>query len=320
MRISRAAIALLLAFAASGCGKREKAEPAEEAAPARGRPAETRRCDDARYDPAEKSCVQDRHRRNRLVWRCEAGRIPRGEHFCYDGSRMKPVCFGVPFDPAKNRCDPRARELAERDSVYEILTDARDGRSYRTVRIGRQRWMAENLASADTAIARNLVRNSWCLDDDESACAGRGRLYTWTAAMDLDPGYQNAQALGEIETPHRGICPEGWHVPTNQEWNALMKGIAEFWPWDPAGVLLRARSWGGADLYGFSAAPTGLRRAEGDFVDADSSAGYWTATESTLPSDAYYRRFSASNDEGEPAYRGFLKSYGRALRCAQDRI
>ncbi|MBP5187806.1 MAG: hypothetical protein J6Z50_01620 [Fibrobacterales bacterium] len=318
MRTFPAALALFLALAALGCGRKENAEPAEGRDDARERSAETRRCDGVRYDPAEKSCVQDRRQRNHLVWRCASGRIDRDARFCLDGQRMKPVCAGEPYDPAKKLCDPRGRELLARDSACGTLVDPRDGKSYRTVRIGRRLWMAENLDYNDTAISRGLVRNSWCFDDDEAACARRGRLYTWTAAMDLDPGWQNAPAAGEIDVPHRGICPEGWHVPTNREWDALLNEVAGSWPWDPPTALLRARSWNGVDLHGFAVAPTGFRTADGEYFDADSVAAFWTATESTLPSDAYYRRFAAESDEGEPVYRGFLKSYGRALRCAKD--
>ncbi len=76
----------------------------------------------------------------------------------------------------------------------EVLNDTRDGNVYRTVKIGNQVWMAQNL--------NYEVNDSWCYGNDEANGKKYGRLYTWDAA--------------------KVACPVGWHLPSRQEWNDLM--------------------------------------------------------------------------------------------------
>ena len=324
---SISAVSVLAALFALGCSKAKEEPPSGgEAAPAAeqvpARPSgEIKSCDGVRFDTAVKACVQDPKRRNHLVWLCSAEKIPPAERQCLEGDRIRPVCGGVPFDPRRDLCSVRAgrgRALVPRDSAFSELVDSRDGKSYRIVRIGRRWWMAQNLDYADTAMTPNLSGASWCYDDEPSSCRKRGRLYTWTAAMDLPPEFLERGAGDAVSSPHRGVCPEGWHVPTNGEWNDLHAHVSSAWPWNRSQQLLKSFDWGGIDLFGFGARPTGYRYAAGDFLNADSTAAWWTASESTIGTDAYYRRFSAETEENEPAYYGYFKSYGRALRCAKD--
>ena len=190
------------------------------------------------------------------------------------------------------------------------LTDTRDGNVYRTAEIGGRTWLAENL--------RFETDSSACYEGKKSNCAAFGRLYSWADAMGLSAKHNNLPLADGISNPHRGVCPEGWHVPTNGEWNDLHAHVSLAWPWNRSQQLLKSFDWGGIDLFGFGARPTGYRYAAGDFLNADSTAAWWTASESTIGTDAYYRRFSAETEENEPAYYGYFKSYGRALRCAKD--
>ncbi len=108
---------------------------------------------------------------------------------------------------------------------YGELTDARDGQVYRTVEIGDQIWMAENLNYAympDTL--------SFCYNDSAEYCEKYGRLYTWSAAMDSAAIFSEDGKGCSVEQsgspscgkfPVRGICPEGWHFPSNNEWKTL---------------------------------------------------------------------------------------------------
>ena len=97
------------------------------------------------------------------------------------------------------------------------ITDTRDGHSYKTVTIGSQTWMAQNL-NYETV-------NSYCYSDNASNCTKYGRLYTWAAAMDSVGSWSaNGKGCGYGKTcsptyPVRGVCPEGWHLPTQTEWN-----------------------------------------------------------------------------------------------------
>ena len=95
------------------------------------------------------------------------------------------------------------------------FTDNRDGQTYRTTIIGGQEWMAGNLnyEPSPNSVDGNLT--SHCYDEDASNCAIYGRLYVWAAAVGGTEG--SAAAPSAI----RGICPEGWHLPSIREWGIL---------------------------------------------------------------------------------------------------
>ncbi|MCZ7556218.1 MAG: hypothetical protein M5R41_07445 [Bacteroidia bacterium] len=109
----------------------------------------------------------------------------------------------------------------------EPITDARDGQVYRTVVIGTQVWMAENLnigtyvpSSRFGSLMRdNNVVEKYCWENSAANCDGeggvlkRGGMYEWEEAVQ--------QWSGPVVLPVRGICPEGWHVPSNNEWRIL---------------------------------------------------------------------------------------------------
>lgn len=106
---------------------------------------------------------------------------------------------------------------------FGLIQDSRDGQYYKTVTVGNQTWMAQNLnynytvKHAQTDI---IQHNNWCagINDKETKygdCAKFGRLYTYAAASD------SANIVSSKET--QGICPDGWHIPSYQEWKALGK-------------------------------------------------------------------------------------------------
>ena len=105
----------------------------------------------------------------------------------------------------------------------------------------------------------NLKGNSWCYENSADSCAKYGRLYTWTAAMNIDSSYQWASATAVIFTPQQGACPAGWHIPKNAEWTTLENAVGGS---IVAGTELKSVSgWylsgNGTDAYGFSALPAG---------------------------------------------------------------
>ncbi|MBQ1824750.1 MAG: hypothetical protein II121_06385 [Fibrobacter sp.] len=101
------------------------------------------------------------------------------------------------------------------DINYGTLNDSRDGKSYRTVRVGDQVWMAENLNFDRVREGATL-----CVNEDEEMCDLYGRLYTRDAAFDApDCAYGSYCSLS---TPIRGICPSGWHIPTTAEVQTML--------------------------------------------------------------------------------------------------
>lgn len=150
------------------------------------------------------------------------------------------------------------------------LTD-RDGNTYRTVKIGSQTWMAENL--------KVRTEGSWCYEDKESNCQKFGRLYNWDAA--------------------KVACPAGWHLPSKEELEILLKfvgGVQEnAWKWENAGKMLKStngwneykgKNCNGNDAFGFSALPAGERSNNGEFNNEGCRAYFWSSTEDY--SSAYY--------------------------------
>ena len=138
--------------------------------------------------------------------------------------------------------------------AHGIFIDPRDQQSYRTVIIDGNTWMAENL--------NFITDNSWCYNNADSNCIKYGRLYTWDAAI--------------------SACPDGWHLPTRQEWSNLVTFV------DSAGINLKSESgWNdhsngssgnGRDIFGFSALPGGGRWGDG-FANVGREGRWWTATE-----------------------------------------
>lgn len=190
---------------------------------------------------------------------------------------------------------------------YSELKDIRDGRTYKTVTINGITVMAENLNYADEDEHSYLVDNNWCYNDDTTNCLKGGRYYTWTAAMDIDSKWQYAGVPeGTIQKPHQGICPDGWHIPTKEEWTALFSGEGYTAQQQAVGNVLWTEA---TNESGFSALPAGRYFGGREpFELVGWEAYFWSATESCYWSiDGSYMRYAGSN-----------KSYGYSVRCFKD--
>ena len=239
---------------------------------------------------------------------------------------------GSSSSSAQSSSSSVASSAASSSSVLGTMTDERDGQTYKTVKIGTQTWMAENLNYAYTGVPYRYERDnevytsdstSWCYDDDPANCAKYGRLYTWAAAMDsVGTWSANGKGCGYGSTCSptgtvRGVCPEGWHLPTQTEWNTLFTAVGGQ---STAGKMLKSTSgWNGSgngtDAYSFSALPAGGRYDDGNFYGEGSSAYFWGSSE--YDSDyafrmyLYYGRGLADLDSRD-------KDYGFSVRCVKD--
>jgi uncharacterized protein (TIGR02145 family) len=217
--------------------------------------------------------------------------------------------------------------------TYDTLRDARDSKTYRTVKIGSQNWMAQNLAV--------VVDGSWCYGNRNEACDETGRLYS------------RAQA--------EHACPAGWHLPAGPEWDTLFHSVGWAYAmdklrsssgWDyqkgfhPLWILakwIRPISGGaadpvlgilGQDAYGFRVLPSGIRTSPDgvgeqalklvkvqNFADKQefglegTQAYFWASTsyDASLPSarDVFSGIAVVSR---QPAF----DSYGFSVRCVED--
>ncbi len=205
------------------------------------------------------------------------------------------------------------------DASTKTLEDLRDGRTYRTVTIGSQTWMAENL----NYDYNEGTAKSYCLYGKADSCAKYGRLYQWSAAMDSAAVFSTAgKGCGYGKTCSvsgmvRGVCPGGWHLPTIDEWSTLLTTVGGE---SVAGTKLKSsngwRSGGnGTDDYGFSALPGGRRSNDGNFYNEGDYAYFWSSGEYDSY-DAFYLYLYYSNDNARLSW--FYKNYARSVRCLQD--
>ena len=224
-----------------------------------------------------------------------------------------------------------AWEYLNPDIDYGEFTDKRDGQTYKTVTIGSQTWMAQNL----NYDYNKGTAKSYCYEDKADSCAKYGRLYLWSAAMDSAGAFSTSgkgcgyygnscSASGTI----RGVCPEGWHLPSQYEYdvminyidNSYTKGQSGYRYSTSAGQYLKSQSgWSesgnGYDTYGFSALPAGSRYRYGSFDNAGNGAYFWSSSEdySYL---AYYMYLYYGY---EPAFlTNDYKYYAFSVRCVQN--
>lgn len=177
------------------------------------------------------------------------------------------------------------RGSSEISAEQGSMTDPRDGTTYKTTKIGNQTWMAENM-NYDSG-------KNKCYDNDPTNCEKHGRLYDWETAKE--------------------ICPSGWHLPSTNEFDALLDNVGQ--P-KSQGANLRAQSWDGENLYGFSAEPGSCSGYE-EFCSTFSnySAEFWTSTERN-EYRAYYMNIDKSNVPNANYYGE--KYNGKFVRCLQD--
>ena len=139
------------------------------------------------------------------------------------------------------------------DCIYGQLYDERDGKIYKTVKIGEQEWMAENLDFECDSLG--FLNRSVCHHDPDT-CKKYGRLYFWGAALDSLTTGCGYGVTCSPSSPIQGICPEKWHIPTRAEIEILLKNTGE------NKNLMSSENWqskcNGTDAYGFSVLPSGF--------------------------------------------------------------
>lgn len=112
------------------------------------------------------------------------------------------------------------------DPVTGILTDERDGRIYKTAKVGKQIWMAQNLWLDNPNIVDGCTDNYYDYQiENDSILEKHGRHYGWITAVQISCEYEEQYAFygtnPAFKTPVQGICPSGWHIPTIAEWQEL---------------------------------------------------------------------------------------------------
>ncbi|MDY5030200.1 fibrobacter succinogenes major paralogous domain-containing protein [Hallerella succinigenes] len=206
---------------------------------------------------------------------------------------------------------------------YGTLTDERDGKTYKTVVIGTQTWMAENLNYSDSTNYPSMKGRNWCYENKLDSCSKYGRLYTWSAAMDSAGTFSSRGkgcGYGKICSPTypvRGICPSGWHLPTKAEFEALFTNVGGK---STAAKMLKSTSGlgsngNGTDAFGFSALLAGYRSPTGYFFRGGYGAYFWSSKED-YGSCAYDMYLDYDNESA--SLNNDYKDEGFSVRCLRD--
>lgn len=220
--------------------------------------------------------------------------------------------------------------------VHATMTDERDGQTYKTVKIGAQTWMAENL-NYNYQVSDTLdVYGSITRAEVSDSGVDYGRFYTWPAAMDVagifSEGGKDCVLFDECNPTGivRGVCPAGWHLPDSTEWGTLFAALKceKNSVSRECGSLLKSeQGWrergGGFDYYGFAVMPANIAEWGRDRTDkwvfkevrpAGTSADFWTSTET---SEYEAAAVSFSTFEYTDIYK-LRKNYGAPVRCVKD--
>jgi len=263
---------------------------------------------------AEQSCQG-----NIVMDKCGSKWYNSKTQFCYnyDNSKVGNFCGINPqksYDPDLYECKPSISA----NGIYlkAGITDSRgNSKHYNAVLIGTQIWMAANLNyNASGSKCGVLSGDGSLVDANNSVCDTYGRLYNWATAMDLPSKCDSNSASNEacyIKKPHQGICPIGWHIPSNEEWDKLYrfadnarytespyesptagKYLKSQTGWTSCGPSGSGKNYSCEDTHGFSALPGG-----GGYDDHFNHAGYygywWSASE--FNSNRAYSRYMEAN-------------------------
>jgi uncharacterized protein (TIGR02145 family) len=191
-----------------------------------------------------------------------------------------------------------------------------DGNTYKTVIIGTQEWITENLnvehygngdiipQVQDKVEWSKLKTGAWCYYHNDSKIGENyGKLYNWYAIND-----------------NRGLAPEGWHIPSDGEWTILIdylggEGVAGGKL--KATILWESPNKGATNESGFTAFPGGFRGGKGYFNYIGELGYFWSSSESSNH-DAWYRLMFYDDSDVDRSYYNGIKGHGFSVRCVRD--
>lgn len=175
--------------------------------------------------------------------------------------------------PAKEKAAPAPKKDPN------VFTDERDGKQYKFIEVDGMTWMADNLNYES--------EESYCYEGNADNCKNWGRLYTWKAASEY--------------------CPDGWHLPNNEEWDKLI------WAFGGNDVAGKALKVGGTSE--FEAMMAGYRDKKNFYGKVDSSAYFWSATEQNSTYASFRGMYKQYSNIGPYTY---TKGDAFSVRCVKD--
>ncbi len=185
------------------------------------------------------------------------------------------------------------------------------GQVYNTIMIGNQCWMKENLnigtmIDSDVDQTNNGIFEKYCVYNDAARCAVYGGLYQWNEMMQ----YVTTEST-------QGVCPTGWHIPTDTEWSTLESNVSGGGDLKEAGLAhWFAPNTGATDASGYTALPGGyISNNFGSVFSYRDAAWFWTSSQTdALKAWMWDVRYSISTIQRNER----LKSFGLSVRCIKD--
>ncbi|MGM0666444.1 MAG: FISUMP domain-containing protein [Bacteroidota bacterium] len=232
--------------------------------------------------------------------------------------------------------DNATGEYVTLELMYMKVTDI-DENVYDVVKIGDQLWMAENLkvtkypdGSAIPHITGDYEWNNLYYTDYYDAycyvhnnAAGTeadtyGALYTWSAAM----GGSGDNTSSFNPSGIQGVCPDGWHLPSDAEWSELNQYLRDNGFYDSESTALKStEGWvndgNGTDNFGFTALPAGARFEDGSFSSQGYSAYFWTTADKHDEVSRSWT-YGLSYDMDILGKGGVEKTTGLSVRCVKN--
>ena len=249
--------------------------------------------------------------------------LSRGLAWDFDSTKIANLVYNDHSTEYYDATDPNGHLLFKHfgadDYSYpkpcgDTLIDQRDGKKYATVCIGKQQWMAENLDYNPSG------SGSACYNNDAGNCATFGMLYDWNTMM------QGASASNANPSGVRGICPNGWHVPSDGEFQQLFSylGSGSAGAMKSTSGLWTSPNVGATNSSGFSALPGGYIFAMSN-VPASSlelgSVAIFGTTSTTVQSGtnpSWYLWGLWNYDSSPSSSPGDIKGSGEYCRCVKD--
>ena len=285
------------------------------------------KCNGEKYNPETQICSE-----GKVLTKCGNDAYDPEKQVCKD-DKVLSKCGDETFDPEREYCDnnqvatlltcsslrnerynPKKYMCDDRDSsrLYKITTITIPEKNYS------ETWMAQNLNYA----ARK--GNSYCAGstaaEQIASCAKYGRLYSWAAAVgkpEEECGYNQSCDLGDGNV--QGVCPEGWHLPSMEEFETLIEAVGGE---DKAGKALKSKDgWQSNsgitndDTYSFAALPAGYYNEDG-FDKEGYDARFWSSSQYY----EYYAYILYLDYNGDKAYLYYRnKYYGYSVRCIKNK-
>jgi uncharacterized protein (TIGR02145 family) len=194
------------------------------------------------------------------------------------------------------------------------------GKTYNTVLIGTQCWLRENLnvgtrINGSSDQTNNNIIEKYCYNDDENNCTTYGGLYQWAEAVQYQNGANNTSSTNPAFTGNvQGICPSGWHIPTQAEFQTLETAV------NNDGNSLKAVGQGtgpgaGTNTNGFSALFAGTRGGGSGFYGLGDGTYFWSSTECYI-NFTYFMGLAYGPSDVNLYY--YTKQGGFSVRCCKD--